>query len=217
MRELLLFFTFTVLLNGYSIGQDDLNYSTVFEQTQDDPKDYAYRIPSLITTKKGILLAFAERRIGLKDHAQNDIVLRRSLDNGITWEPLTIIDEDDSNSLNDPCAVILNSGRILLIYQRFPANFHTINMGENIKMVDEGYDGPTNTKSFIRFSDDEGVSWSERRDITKMIRPADKIHSGCPGVGIQLQKGPYSGRVIIPLYEVRKIDKQTTDWQNRAA
>jgi photosystem II stability/assembly factor-like uncharacterized protein len=217
MRVLPLFLTILVLLTRYAIGKDDLKYTTVFEQKQDDPKGFAYRIPSLVTTNSGILLAFAERRIGLKDHAQNDIVLRRSLDNGLTWEPLEIIDEDANNSLNDPCAVVLNSGRILLIYQRFPANFHTTNMGENIKIADEGYDGPTNTRSFIRYSDDEGASWSKRRDITKMIRPVDKIHTGCPGIGIQLQKGVYRGRIIIPLYEVRKINNKSTDWQNRAA
>ena len=38
----------------------------------------AFRIPSLITTKRGTLLAFAEGRASLRDHAENDIVHKRS-------------------------------------------------------------------------------------------------------------------------------------------
>src|SRR5688572_21649158 len=38
----------------------------------------AYRIPSLVVTKAGTLLAFAEGRANKSDHAENDVVLRRS-------------------------------------------------------------------------------------------------------------------------------------------
>ena len=45
-----------------------------------------YRIPSLITTKEGSLLAFCEAR---KDHRGDsgniDLVAKRSTDNGKTW------------------------------------------------------------------------------------------------------------------------------------
>jgi len=46
----------------------------------------AYRIPSLVATKRGTLLAFAEARATLRDHAENDIVLKRSTDQGRTWQ-----------------------------------------------------------------------------------------------------------------------------------
>ena len=41
-----------------------------------------YRIPSLVVTKSETLLAFAEGRANLRDHAENTIVLRRSTDGG---------------------------------------------------------------------------------------------------------------------------------------
>ena len=40
----------------------------VFEKGE----EFGYRIPSLVVTTKGTVLAFAERRVGLHDHAQND-------------------------------------------------------------------------------------------------------------------------------------------------
>ena len=36
-----------------------------------DAKKYGYRIPSLLTTKEGTVLAFCERRLGLHDHEKS--------------------------------------------------------------------------------------------------------------------------------------------------
>ena len=66
---------------------------------------------------------------GHHDHAQNDIVMRRSTDNGKSWGEIQLIDDDGKNSLNDPCAVVLVSGRILLMYQMFPYGVHARNDG----------------------------------------------------------------------------------------
>ncbi|MEL6654472.1 MAG: sialidase family protein, partial [Bacteroidota bacterium] len=43
---------------------------------------HTYRIPSMVRTQGGILLAFTEARSAQKDHAQNDLVLKRSQDQG---------------------------------------------------------------------------------------------------------------------------------------
>ena len=49
-----------------------------------------YRIPSLICTPKGTLLAFCEGR-SAGDQSPTDIVLRRSGDGGKTWQPMQVI------------------------------------------------------------------------------------------------------------------------------
>src|SRR5690606_32983134 len=51
-------------------------------------KGYAcYRIPALVKTKEGNLLAFAEaRKDNCADDGNIDMVLRRSMDNGETWD-----------------------------------------------------------------------------------------------------------------------------------
>src|SRR5438128_409191 len=50
---------------------------------------HTYRIPSLITTQKGNVLAFVEgRKDSEADHGHNEILLRRSVDGGKTWGPI---------------------------------------------------------------------------------------------------------------------------------
>ena len=47
---------------------------------------HTYRIPALIATTKGTLLAFCEgRRNGAGDAGDIDVLLRRSFDHGKTW------------------------------------------------------------------------------------------------------------------------------------
>ena len=208
-----LFLTLFVLTMCSQPGQDPYD-TTVYAYTETVKDTFGYRIPALLTSQKGTLLAFAERRQGLKDHAQNDIVLRMSFNDGDSWQPEQLIAEDGKNSLNDPCAVVLASGRILLMYQRFPYGYHARNSGW-IKMADTGYDGPRVTRSFLVFSDDDGESWSSPREITRMVRQEDRVSVGSPGRAIQLRHGEYQGRIIFPLYETIPDGKGDRTWRNR--
>ncbi len=214
MKVVKLFFFLTVLmqLNGIAQSAEDI---IVYKIGLGDSQ-YGYRIPSLVTTREGTLLAFAERRVGLGDHAQNDIVVRRSADNGKTWSSVHVIADYGKSSLNDPMAVVLSSGRILLIFQEYPYGIHSRNSGW-IQMADEGYDGPRNTHSWLTSSDDDGLSWSRPREITGMIRPHDRISVGSPGIGIQLKRGKFEGRIVIPLYLTKKIDDNNRVWTNAVA
>lgn len=96
MRNILkvaMFPVLTVKPQGFSIGElRTIEIHSYKEGGKDE--DFGYRIPALHTSKNGTLLTFTERRIGLHDHAQNDIVLRRSFDLGETWEPEQIVVED---------------------------------------------------------------------------------------------------------------------------
>ncbi|MEM7393469.1 MAG: sialidase family protein, partial [Verrucomicrobiota bacterium] len=102
-----------VLIDDLTIGPptpeeritDQLRRSTVY--ARESSTSFAYRIPALVATKEGRILAFAERRTGLADHAKNDIVLRTSDDGGATWNLLQVLAEEGGDSLNDPCAVVL--------------------------------------------------------------------------------------------------------------
>lgn len=173
-----------------------------------DAKEYAYRIPSLLVSSKGTLLAFVERRLGLHDHAQNDIVLRRSADGGETWGPEIVAHEDGMNSINDPLTVQLESGRILMMFARFPYGRHARDSGW-IKMADLGYDDPkSNVLTFTTFSDDDGLTWSAPVDISRQVKPKHWINANSPGAMIQLQRGPHKGRIITPLWGTLAPEKK---------
>lgn len=86
----------------------------------------SYRIPSLLATQDGTLLAFAEGRARHADHAQNDIVLRRSTDQGQSWAERQVVAEDGPHSLNNPQVVQESrTGRLMLMYQRYPEGCHS--------------------------------------------------------------------------------------------
>lgn len=66
-----------------------------------------FRIPAIVTSKSGELLALAEgRKAGAGDAGNIDIVLRRSRDQGQTWSPLQVIWADANHTCGNPCPVM---------------------------------------------------------------------------------------------------------------
>ncbi len=157
------------------------------------------RIPSLVVTKSGALLAFAEGRSSHSDQAQNKLLQRRSTDGGRTWSPLRVILDDGERPINNPCAVVdERSGRVVLMVQSYPAR-----LKEASGQIKTGYEGDEIVKSYLLHSDDEGQTWSQPEDITRQVKRGEKvttIASG-PGIGIQLKTGPHAGRLLIPFNE----------------
>lgn len=176
-------------------------FSTVFEHGMDGWPDY--RIPALLATRKGTLLAFAEGRQSLSDHSQNNIILKRSTDSGRSWKAIQVVHEAGSNILVNPCAVALDFGRVLLMYQYFPAAFHSRNMGKNIKRLSPGLAGTNVSLTLLQWSDDDGVTWSRPRDVTRQTKRPEGVYFTCsgPGIGLQLKRGPRRGRILIPTGE----------------
>lgn len=179
----------------------DPQFVTVFEHGKEGFPEY--RIPSLLVTKHGVLLAFAEARLARSDHAQNKIVLKRSLDGGRSWKPLQVVHDAGSNVLVNPCAVALDSGRVMLIYEFFPAGYHSRVISTNIQLLSPGLHGDSVSRTLLQWSDDDGATWSAPRDVTSQTKRATKITSTTsgPGIGIQLQRGPHKGRILVPSSE----------------
>lgn len=177
---------------------------TLFNPLLDGMGYHNYRIPSLLVTQKGIILAVMEGREDMNhDHAKNDIVLKRSTDNGETWSKPTVIQEAGDNVVMNPVMVQAKDGTILLGYIYFPEKLHSRDRSHGVKQVETGLKGDKIERLFVIKSSDEGLSWSDPQEITSVAKSSkNTIVSICgPGVGITLTKGKYKGRVIIPMSE----------------
>ncbi len=152
-----------------------------------------YRIPALLPTATGTLLAFCEGRVnGRGDSGDIDLLLKRSTDGGRTWGETQVVWNDGKNTCGNPCPVVDRAtGRILLLL--------TKNLGEDNEAEIKLRTGKSTRTVWICHSDDDGATWTEPVEITDQTkRPEWTWYATGPGVGIQIEKGPRAGRIVIP-------------------
>lgn len=186
-----------VNLRGILIEAAEPPLVEVFVRRVDDHN--TYRIPSLICTPKGTLLAFCEgRKFSAGDQSPTNIVLKRSLDGGKTWLPMQVIVQAVPESAANPTAVIDRvTDTVLLVYDRWPELPEGRSPVGFTRAPGLGRDSVT---TWITTSDDEGVTWSTPVDITATTKkPEWTENNHGPGVGIQTR----AGRLIIPCNECR--------------
>jgi sialidase-1 len=149
---------------------------------------HTYRIPALITTPKGTLLAFCEgRRNSASDTGDIDLLLRRSFDGGKTWGPVQKLADKREDTIGNPAPVVeRKTGTIFLLMTSNPGN-----SGE--KEITRGDYRAARSIWIIR-SKDDGATWSEPVEITSQVkRPDWTWYATGPGNGIQLR----TGRLVI--------------------
>lgn len=141
---------------------------------------HTYRIPALLLTQRGTLLAFCEgRKDNARDHGDIDLLLRRSFDGGRTWTDQQIVYEEGGSAkitIGNPCPVQdVRTGTIWLPFCR------------------------DNDRVFVTHSDDDGRTWARPREITADVKePGWGWFATGPGHGIQLTRGRHAGRLVIP-------------------
>lgn len=157
-------------------------------------KGYAcFRIPAVITTSKGTILAFAEaRKNNCGDADDIDLVLRRSEDGGKSWLPLMVVWDDDGNTCGNPAPVVdEKTGKIILL--------STWNLGSDHESQIIQQVSKDSRRIFVLNSSDDGISWSKPKEITADVKlPNWTWYATGPCNGIQIKQGKYSGRLIIP-------------------
>ncbi|HBY60362.1 MAG TPA: exo-alpha-sialidase, partial [Solibacterales bacterium] len=150
---------------------------------------HTYRIPSLIPTKQGTLLALCEgRKGGQGDSGNIDIVLRRSTDRGRTWSAPVTIHDHGPDTIGNPCPVVdRKTGTIFLLLT------HNAGHVTERQIIDRS--APETRRVLVSASTDDGLSWTSPQDITTAAKdPAWTWYATGPGVGIQLR----TGRLVIP-------------------
>ena len=152
-----------------------------------------YRIPALITTQKGTLLAFCEAREG-DDQTPTDLVLKRSLDGGKTWQPMQTVlhgKKSGAEAMMNPCPVIDQSdGTIVLLCNSYPGI-------EVAGQYDIQYI-PGVVRQLVLRSTDDGATWSPPVDITEQVSDPETWSNLCTGPGVGIQTA--GGRLIGPWF-----------------
>jgi sialidase-1 len=150
---------------------------------------HTFRIPSVIATHAGTLLAFAEgRRAGAGDAGDIDLVVKRSPDGGRTWSGLQVVGDSGPNTFGNPCAVVdRDTGTVWLLT--------TQNLGtDQEKDIIAGTSKAGRTVWVLKSTDD-GATWSTPEDITRRVKEPDWTwYATGPGVGIQTR----AGRLVVP-------------------
>lgn len=172
---------------GLLPAHGDLTQAEVFSSKTEAYN--TYRIPSLIVTARGSVLAFCEgRKRGTSDAGDIDLVLKRSTDGGKTWGPLQVIWDDGENTCGNPCPVVERStGLIWLLLT------HNLGKDTEARIVDGTSKGSRTV--WVSKSTDDGVSWSKPIEITPAVKLKEWTwYATGPGVGIQMA----NGRLVIP-------------------
>lgn len=159
-----------------------------------------FRIPAIITTMKGTLLAFAEgRKNGSSDTGDIDLVMKRSEDSGKTWSELKIIWDNGENVCGNPAPVQdKTTGTIYLL--------STWNLGTDREpdiIIETSKD---TRRIFVLVSSDDGRTWSDPREITASVKKSNWTwYATGPCHGIQIGKGKYANRLIIPCDHIESV------------
>lgn len=152
-----------------------------------------FRIPAIVETPDGRLLAFAEgRRNSCADFGDVQIVLRRSEDGGKTWSALHVVASNGRPQTGNPSPVVdkldprYPRGRVFLFYNTGDAPESAIDRGQGTR------------RTWYRTSVDDGATWSAPVEITASVKlPSWRGYALGPGHALQLTEGPHSGRILI--------------------
>ena len=184
---------FSLAVPGRS-AESLLEKINLFETGKDD---YAlYRIPGLVVTTKGTVLAYCEaRRTGKSDWDTIDLMLRRSTDGGKTWSPRVKIADVPGPKTKNPVALAQMLAKSDDVTYNNPVAFANRDGSVQFLFCLEY------CRCFSMHSDDDGVTWTKPVEITatfdKFKPEYDwKVLATGPGHGIQMK----NGRLVVPVW-----------------
>ncbi|MEU1071266.1 sialidase family protein [Streptomyces sp. NPDC005878] len=151
-----------------------------------------YRIPALVKTKAGSLLAFAEGRKSptCADRGDIDLVMRRSTNDGRTWGPAHVVLE---GSPTDGTAPFTRGN---------PAPVVDRETGSVLLLSTSNEQTPTGRRlPWVQRSDDDGVSWDAPRALPTFSGANTGWFATGPSHGVQLTAGAHAGRLVVGAHQ----------------
>lgn len=162
--------------NGDAQSVQELGKTLLFAAGEDG---YAvFRIPGIVVTSKGTVLAYCVGRKTPGDWADIDIFVRRSTDSGKTWEPRKKLGDLGTSTVDNPTAIVdRKTGSVHMLYQ-----------------IDYA-------RAYYMRSDDDGRTFSKPMEITSVFEEFRNeydwnVIAPGPGHGIQLN----NGRLVVPVW-----------------
>jgi len=155
-----------------------------------DDKVNTYRIPGIVQTDKGTLIAVYDNRYNnSRDLPEDiDIGMSRSIDSGRSWQPMKVIMDmgtpHANNGVGDPAILFDPATKEILVAALWSKGNRSI-AGSGPGLA------PDSTGQFMLVSStDDGLTWSAPRSITKQVkRPAWNLFFNGPGMGIAMSDG----------------------------
>lgn len=193
---------FALFKSSNMVGADKLSSGIGF---------HSFRIPAVVTTKTGRILAFAEgRRHDNRDFGDINLVYKRTkaVNNHGTnpgdWEALQEAVGKGDGTWGNPTPVV--DGDTIYLFLSWNSGDYSQNgndklpSGKVTKKIDNTWEGRRHL--YLTQSTDDGKTWSEPKDLTKQLTPSTWAWDAIgPGNGIVTSAGevviPAQGRNII--------------------
>ncbi len=177
--------------------KNTIRFGNIVRQQGQDNCD-TYRIPGLVTTANGTLIAVYDARYNNSKDLQEDIdiAMNRSTDGGQTWEPMKVIMDMGEwggrsqrlNGIGDPCVLYDNKTNTLWVAALWMSGGSEKDM---LWWASQPGMKPEVTGQFmLAKSTDDGLTWSDPMNITEQIKnPAWQLLLQGPGRGICMENG----------------------------
>ena len=135
-----------------------------------------YRIPGIVATKRGTLIAYCETRLSGDDWEAHGVCARRSVDGGQTWGEQNQLVAMREKTVNNPMMIACENGDVHFFWQEdYKALYHQV-------------------------STDDGVSFSSPESLDILESYRDEYDWTCsaigPGHGIETK----DGALILPVW-----------------
>ena len=208
-----------------TVSKDNSNHVKrigVAVRKANDDNIHTYRIPGIIQTDRGTLIAvYDNRNMKSSDLPGNiDVGMSRSLDSGKTWEPMRVIIDmgvpHENNGVGDPAVLFDPITKKIWVAALWSKG------NRSIAGSLPGLSPDTTGQLVLVSSADDGVTWTTPRSITPEVKnPAWHLFFDGPGSGIAMRDGKivfaaqYWNEKKIPYSTLIYSDDHGANWNGK--